>query len=181
MGGDSHPRALGRLDATLVRVNRFCVGVMLGVMFVLVFANVVTRYCLGFSIAAAEEISTFLMIWITYLGAGLALREGKLASIDAIQDRLPSWLLRTLRSLLGLISMVFFGLLVFYGIRFVSLGWSQETFALMIPRGIPYLVLPAGAMLFVLHFVLFFGSWTRRDWERPQAQQDTGFTQGEGP
>lgn len=179
MGGDSSSKGMRKLDAALVRINKFSVGIMLMVMFVLVFGNVVTRYCFGFSIAAAEEISTFLMIWVTYLGAGLALREGKLASIDAIQDKLPSHWVRIIRIFLGCASIAFFALLVFYGVQFVSLGWSQETFALMIPRGIPYLVLPAGALLFALHFILFFKRWTQRQWERPHAHQDEDVMKGE--
>lgn len=179
MERSSESTVLFRLDKLLTRLNRWCVAVMMGIMFVLVFANVVTRYCFQFSIAVAEEISTFLMIWVTYLGAGLALREGKLASIEALQDRLTPSLLRTVRILLGMITMVFFGLLVFYGVRLVALGWSQQTFALMIPRGIPYLVLPVGAVLFSLHLVLFFKRWTLRQWEKPSPQKDSGSIQGE--
>lgn len=181
MERDLSPTILVRLESALVKINRWFVGVMLGVMFLLVFANVVSRYCLGFSIAASEEISTFLMIWITYLGAGLALREGKLASIDALQDRLPPLFVKPVRMILGILSIAFFTLLAFYAIRFVSLGWSQETFALMIPRGIPYLVLPAGALLFALHFLLFFKRWTGRQWDRPQVQEEASSTRGSNP
>lgn len=174
----STTKITARLEAALVRINRWVIAVMLGVMFLLVFTNVVTRYCLGFSIAIAEEISTFLMIWVTYLGAGLALREGKLASIDALQDRISSWLVKPIRVLLGLVTLAFFTVLAFYGIRFVSLGWSQETFALMIPRGIPYLVLPAGAILFALHLIFFFERWSNRQWDRPQVQEEASSSQG---
>lgn len=154
-----------RIERALVRANRCCIAAMLGVMFILVFTNVVTRYCLGFSIATAEEISTFLMIWVTYLGAGLALREGRLASIDALQDRLPPWCQRPVRFFLWIVLFGFFAIFLVYSIGFVSLGWSQLTFALMIPRGIPYLVLPVGAALFVLHLIFFFRRWMRKEWE----------------
>lgn len=113
MGKDLSPTTLVKLEETLVKLNRWCIGGMLGVMFLLVFTNVVTRYCLGFSIAVAEEISTFLMIWVTYLGAGLALREGKLASIDALQDRLPPLVERPVRIFLGIVIVAFFTLLAF--------------------------------------------------------------------
>jgi TRAP-type C4-dicarboxylate transport system permease small subunit len=80
---------LERFDRFFVRANRALIGVMMLVMFVLVFVNVLGRYGIGRSWAAAEEISTFLMIWVAYLGAGLALREGRHAAIDMFQDRLP--------------------------------------------------------------------------------------------
>jgi len=181
VGKQFYMSALGRLETRILRLNRWCIGVMLGVMFVLVFTNVITRYCLGFSIASAEEISTFLMIWVTYLGAVLALREGKLASIDALQDRLPPSLLRPVRVFLGLAMVAFFAALALYGVQFVSLGWSQETFALMIPRGIPYLVLPLGSVLFALHILLCFGRWVGRQWDRAQSPEEAGTLEGTKP
>lgn len=156
---------MGRFERTFVRVNRWIIAAMLGIMFIFVFTNVVTRYCFGFSIATAEEISTFLMIWITYLGAGLALREGRHASIDLLQDRLPALARRWLRVFLGVFILLFFLLLTYFGVRFCILGWSQETFATQIPRGIPYLVMPLGALAFALHLVLFFRGWLDRNWE----------------
>ena len=80
----------GRAERFFVRANQAVIGAMMVVMFALVFTNVVTRYVLGFSIAWAEEVSSFLMIWITYLGAGLALRQGRLVAIDLFQDMLPA-------------------------------------------------------------------------------------------
>jgi TRAP-type C4-dicarboxylate transport system permease small subunit len=158
---------LERFEKRLVGGNRILIGIMMGIMFALVFTNVITRYVFGFSIATAEEISTFLMIWVTYLGAGLALRAGNLASIDAFQDRLPENLRRGLRAFLALLMLLFFLLLVYFGIRFCVLGWSQETFATQIPRGIPYLVIPLGALLFAAHLILMFRHWLDRKWDGP--------------
>jgi len=154
-----------RFAKRFVRINQILIGIMLGIMFVLVFTNVITRYGFGFSIATAEELSTFLMIWITYLGAGLALREGSLASIDLFQDRLPKRLRRALRAFLGLLILLFFLILAYFGVGFCVLGWSQETFSLQIPRGIPYLVLPLGAVVLALHLILTFRQWLDRKWE----------------
>jgi TRAP-type C4-dicarboxylate transport system permease small subunit len=152
-------------EKMLVRTNRTIVGLMMGVMFVLVFMNVVLRYCFGRSIATAEEISTFLMIWVTYLGAGLALREGRHAAIDLFQDLLPEKLRIAVRWALGGVILLFFLSLAYYGILFARFGWAQETIATQIPQGIPYIGIPLGALLFGLHLVLKFPGWLNRDWE----------------
>jgi len=156
---------LERFEKRLIRGNQILIGIMMGIMFAFVFSNVITRYVFGFSLATAEEISTFLMIWVTYLGAGLALRGGNLARIDVFQDRIPENFRRALRALLGILMLLFFLLLAFFGVRFCVLGWSQETFATQIPRGIPYLVIPLGALLFAAHLVLMFRQWLERKWE----------------
>ncbi len=155
---------IGHIEQTLVRVNSFIIGLMMIVMFILVFTNVVTRYCFGFSIATAEEISTFLMIWVTYLGAGLALREGRHASIDIFQDLLGDQARKFLRLLLGIVLILFFALLCWYGVRFAHFGWGVETIATQIPKGIPYLCIPIGAALFIVHLVFIFHKWLNRKW-----------------
>ena len=156
---------LERFDRFFVRANRTLIGVMMLIMFVLVFLNVLGRYGIGKSWAAAEEISTFLMIWVAYLGAGLALREGRHAAIDMLQDRLPSGLRRGLRTLLGVVIVVFFGVLAWLGARMSAFGWSQETIATQMPTGIPYLAIPLGSLVFCMHLVLTFREWVDRRWE----------------
>ena len=156
---------LERFDRFFVRANQVLIGVMMLVMFVLVFINVVGRYGFNVSYAPAEEISTFLMIWVAYLGAGLALREGRHATIDMFQDRLPIELRRPLRALLGVVILVFFGVLAWLGIRMSIFGWSQETIATQMPTGIPYLAIPLGSIMFCMHLVLTFKDWVDRRWE----------------
>jgi TRAP-type C4-dicarboxylate transport system permease small subunit len=161
-----------KLEQFFLRTNQVLIGVMMAIMFALVFINVVTRYVFGFSFATAEEISTFLMIWITYIGAGLALREGRLAAIDLFQDMLPQKARRFVRVLLGLTILVFFGILAYYGMKMVRFGWSQETWATQIPRGIPYLAVPIGAVVFGLHLILMFREWMDRSWSESPVDED---------
>ena len=170
---------MGYIERLLVRVNAFIIGLMMIVMFVLVFTNVVTRYCFGFSIATAEEISTFLMIWVTYLGAGLALREGRHASIDFFQDLLGNRLKTIVRALLGILLILFFGLLCWYGAKFSHFGWGLETIATQIPKGIPYLCVPLGAALFVVHLIFVFRKWLDRSWSDDARPQDEDHLEGE--
>ncbi len=155
----------GRAERFFVRANQAVIGAMMVVMFALVFTNVVTRYVLGFSIAWAEEVSGFLMIWITYLGAGLALRQGRLVAIDLFQDMLPARGRPLARALLGFGILVFFGFLTYYGFQFVVFGWAQDTPVTLIPRGIPYLAIPLGSLVFGLHLILVFRDFVAREWD----------------
>ena len=49
-----------------------------------VFAQVIGRYVFNFSIAAADETSTFALIWMVLLAAGLAMRRGQHVGIDIL-------------------------------------------------------------------------------------------------
>ena len=58
-------------------------------MVVLVFGNVVLRYVFNSSITLSEEISRWLFVWITFMGAVVALREHAHLGTDALVSRLP--------------------------------------------------------------------------------------------
>jgi TRAP-type C4-dicarboxylate transport system permease small subunit len=167
-----------RFERHFVRVNKVLVGIMMGIIFVLVFTNVITRYAFGFSFATTEEISTFLMIWITYFGAGLALREGRHAAIDLFQDILPERARLAVRVSLGFLILLFFAILAFYGAKIVQFGWAQETWATQIPRGIPYMCVPIGAAVFGVHLILMFRKWVHKDWEESVVKDETDIIEG---
>jgi len=65
-------------------------GLCLAVMVVLVFGNVVLRYTLNSGITVSEELSRWLFVWLTFMGAVVALREHGHLGTDALVSRLPA-------------------------------------------------------------------------------------------
>ena len=65
-------------------------GVCLAVMVVLVFGNVVLRYTVNSGITVSEELSRWLFVWLTFMGAVAALREHGHLGTDALVSRLPA-------------------------------------------------------------------------------------------
>ena len=63
---------------------------MLAVMVVMVFGNVVLRYGFNSGIISSEELSRYLFIWITFLGAIIAFRENAHLGLDTVVRLLPS-------------------------------------------------------------------------------------------
>ena len=68
------------MDKTL----SYLVALLLVAMSGVVFGNVVCRYLLDLSLGWYEEISRFLLIWIVFLGAVIALIKGDHLSIDLL-------------------------------------------------------------------------------------------------
>ena len=60
----------------------------LAVMVVLVFGNVVLRYAFNSGITLSEELSRWLFVWMTFLGAIVALRDGAHLGTDMLVSRL---------------------------------------------------------------------------------------------
>ena len=65
------------------------IALALAVMVVMVFGNVVLRYAFNSGIAISEEVSRWLFVWITFLGAIVAVRERGHLGTDFLLARLP--------------------------------------------------------------------------------------------
>ena len=60
----------------------------LALMVVLVFGNVVLRYGFNTGITVSEELSRWLFVWITFMGAIVAMKEGTHLGSDTLVSRL---------------------------------------------------------------------------------------------
>ena len=62
--------------------------VCLAAMVVLVFGNVVLRYAFNSGITISEELSRWFFVWLTFVGAIIALRDHKHLGVDSLVSRL---------------------------------------------------------------------------------------------
>jgi TRAP-type transport system small permease protein len=58
-------------------------------MVCMVFGNVVMRYAFNSGILISEELSRYCFIWLTYIGAMVAMREGGHLGVDTLIKHLP--------------------------------------------------------------------------------------------
>jgi len=61
---------------------------LLGAMVVMVFGNVVLRYAFNSGITVSEELSRWAFVWMTFLGAIIAVKEGGHLGTDMLVGRL---------------------------------------------------------------------------------------------
>ena len=65
------------------------VVVFMVAMVVMVFGNVVLRYGFNSGISISDEMSRYCFIWLTYVGAMVAMREGGHLGVDTLVKHLP--------------------------------------------------------------------------------------------
>lgn len=80
----------------MVRIIDFCflvlkaaIAALLAGMVVLVFGNVILRYVFNTGITYSEELSRIFFLWLTFLGAVVAMREHGHLGVDTLLRRLP--------------------------------------------------------------------------------------------
>jgi TRAP-type C4-dicarboxylate transport system permease small subunit len=80
---------LEKLIDLVCRVFTVLMVACLVAMVVMVFGNVVLRYGFNSGITVSEELSRWLFVWMTFLGALVALRNHGHLGTDALVSRLP--------------------------------------------------------------------------------------------
>jgi TRAP-type transport system small permease protein len=79
---------MNRFINTYCRVLDIGIAIFLGLMVIMVFGNVVLRYGFNSGIAISEELSRWLFVWVTFMGAVVALKERGHLGTDMLTSRL---------------------------------------------------------------------------------------------
>ena len=90
------------------------IAVLLALMVVLVFGNVVLRYGFNSGITVSEEISRWFFVWLTFLGALIALHEHAHLGTDFMVGRL-SVMGKKICLVLGYVLMLVMSWMMFWG------------------------------------------------------------------
>jgi len=82
-------------------IDRYCrvietlTALALAAMVLLVFGNVLLRYVFNSGIAISEEMSRWLFVWLTFMGAVVAVKEQAHLGTDFLLAKLPPWIQRS--------------------------------------------------------------------------------------
>lgn len=144
---------LNRIERILVNCNRWLLILLLLAMACIVFANVVLRYSTGDSIVWAEEVARHLMIWVTFLGAGLVLRFGGHVAIDNLHQAVSTRSARWLRTLVAVGIGIFCLVMTYFSVLYVWATRFQTTAATDIPISFIYVAMPVGFLLMFVHLL----------------------------
>ncbi|MCD8351216.1 MAG: TRAP transporter small permease [Planctomycetaceae bacterium] len=101
----------------------------------------------------SEELTRYLLVWATFLGAGCVYRRMGHISVTAMQDLVPPRLRTAMRVLCHLLCGAFFVIAVVYGLDYVSMQSRQLSAALRIPMSRVYMAIPVGFGIMAVHVV----------------------------
>ena len=125
---------------------------------ILNFINVVGRYGFGWGFIAADELQTYIMVYVAFLGAAVATWRGLHLRMDVLVQRLPESTKKIL-SIIELLLVVSLGSLV----TWVALQYVVQMYAFgaksqnaQIPMWIPHLAVALGFGLLVLLSIFHF-------------------------
>ena len=79
---------MAKLIDGFFRLLEFLVVACMVAMVVMVFGNVVLRYGFNSGITLSDEMSRYCFIWLTYIGAMVAMRDGAHLGVDTLIRKL---------------------------------------------------------------------------------------------
>ena len=144
-------RSVRWLDAALLRLTLAVSGLILVLMVAVAGLGVITRFVFHASLSWSEELDAYLFVWLTCLGAAAGAKLHAHPSVQALADRFPV----KARSALGDVTdFVVAGMgliLAVYGGTMISLMGTEAASSLPISMVYPYLAIPVGGALLVVH------------------------------
>jgi len=126
------------------RVERFLGAATMAAICLITLGNVLTRYFTDVSFAFTEEVSVFLLVFLTFIGSAKAFLDGNQMAVTYFTDKLGwTWRRRFLLFSLAM-SALMLGLLAWHGARMAwddyeldvtspGLGWPQWIYTVWLP------------------------------------------------
>jgi TRAP-type C4-dicarboxylate transport system permease small subunit len=116
----------------------------IGLMLIIIFLQVISRYFFGYTASYSEELSRYLFVWVTFLSLPVVSRQGGHMAVGLLTERFTGERLRRLKIAGCICSLAFLAIMVWQGIRMVQLAVWQTSPAMEIPMSYMYISIPLG-------------------------------------
>ena len=108
---------LNRVASWVDRFLKWYIVLLMGLMVFMTFIQVFARYVLNSPFTSTEEYTRMVLVWLTFMGAAVALRRKRLTRIEVLEEHLPG----RVRSFLA----VFFDLVLMFLLLIIAVkGWE---------------------------------------------------------
>jgi TRAP-type C4-dicarboxylate transport system permease small subunit len=151
---DSEKKSKLFFDTLLSRIINGMIVIGTMVIVVATFLQVLFRYFFNYSLAWTDETSRYTFVWITFIGAAVALKENKHVAVTYFESKLLSVKFRFFLHLIRqVVIAIFLGLTIKYGIDLVIKVYPDISPSMEITMALPYLGVPVGSCI-ILYYVL---------------------------
>lgn len=147
---------LDKANDILINILKYVLAVILSVQILLIFITAMLRYCFNHPLPWTDELTTYMLVMITFLGGYVASNTGALAKVELISDRFKG----TAGKIIQIIARAFSGGLVgwiaIYGTKlfFSPVIQNQTSSALRMPVKYVWWCLPVTMWLLLFTEVL---------------------------
>jgi len=138
---------VSRFNDLVGQIGRYCGLTLIGAMTLVILYQVFMRYVLNDPPTWSEEVSRFMMVWMTFLVAPIAYRHGMNVSIETLSRFLVGRVQAALQLVLNALILYFMLVYAQEGIGLAERGLKSKAFTIDVKLFWFYLVVPAGFYL----------------------------------
>ena len=138
---------LSRFNDIVEQVGKYVGLTLIGVMTLVILYQVFMRYVLNDPPTWSEEMSRFMMVWMTFLVAPIAYRRGMNVAIETLSRFLTGRLEAALQLVLNALILYFMLQYAQEGVGLAERGLKSKAFTIDVKLFWFYLVVPAGFYL----------------------------------
>lgn len=144
---------LRALNRVLTALETCAVGILVIAVCDVVLLQVLMRYLFAYPNPWSEEVSRFCFIWMSLLGASLAVARRSHFRFDQVTERLPPRAKKAVETFAGAVVLLFALLLIGAGIALMSLTIGERSAALNLPVALVYAAAPVSGALMAIHML----------------------------
>jgi TRAP-type transport system small permease protein len=135
------------------KISRVAMMLIMGVMVTVILTQVFFRYILNAAMPWPEELTIFLMSWMSFVGSGIALKNWQHIGITLFANMLP-YHYRKYLSVLVKLTVLFFAIFLTYtGVILVQKSSHMVSDALRISMVWPRSSMPVGGAIMIVHTI----------------------------
>lgn len=127
------------------------------------FGQVVLRYVFKSPIFWAEEVARYAFIWMSFIGAAIAIPLDAHANITFVLNALPRKASKVVQAIGRLLGIAFFAVVGYNAVRIAVSAASDRSPALGLPMSAVYLALPFASVFAVAYLIISMRQELRRD------------------
>jgi len=158
---------LTRAASWVDRCLRWYILVLIALLVVLTFSQVVARYVFRAPFTSTEEYARLVLVWLTFMGAAMAVRLNRLVRIEVIEEHLPYSVRLFLSTFFDFVLIGLLSVIIVKGCKAVTVTDSQVVAGTPLSYSAYTLSIVVGASIMFLYIFLrvlerFRGQGSRR-------------------
>lgn len=142
------------------RVAKVAVVLLLAAMVGIITWEVICRYVLKIPMVWAEQLASYTMVWLAFISAAIAFRQGAHIGMTLLSSRFSGWIKKLVTNLSHLLILLFLVFLTWWGfVHTADVSGQSSPVVFNISMMWPYLAVPSGAILMIIQElkVIFVG------------------------
>lgn len=146
-------RTVMALDKVSTRVAAWLAQALLALCVACGLFQVASRFLFSYPSDWSEVLTRFMLIWMVYVGAAVALRQGSMVSVDLMHRLSRGRWKRVLESIITLATVGFLATVAYWGFVIAYRVRFQEVAGLEVSMTWAYLALPIGCIFGIVAVV----------------------------